>query len=56
MCEQNIIPAMLQDNLDRYEKQRLEIDLIISDLLADRGEDEKTRLACEKIQHLIRNT
>lgn len=52
----NIVPAMLQDDLNRYEKQRLETDLIISDLLSDRGEDEKTRIACERILHLIRNT
>ena len=54
-CE-NIFPAMLQDDLSRYEKQRLETELIISDLLADRGEDELTAKACNRILHLIRNT
>ena len=54
--ESDIVPAMFQEDLNRYEKQRLETDLILSDLLSCRGEDELTRLACESVLHLIRNT
>ena len=56
MDDENIIPAMLQDDLKRYEKQRLETELLVSDLLSDRGEDELTAKACNRILHLIRNT
>ena len=47
---------MKDDDTERLLNQRLEIELIISDLLSDRGEDEVTARACEEVLHLIRNT
>lgn len=54
--ENDVSIAMLQDDIDRHLSQRREIELVVSDLLSDRGEDELTAKACEKVLHLIRNT
>ncbi len=59
-CEQiggkDIQLAMQEDDIERMLKQRNEIDLLVSDLQADRGEDELIERVCSKIIHLIRNT
>ena len=47
--------AMLEEDIDRMYKQRLEIELLVSDLLSDRGEDELVFDTCDKVLHIIRN-
>jgi hypothetical protein len=46
--------AMTRDDVDRMLKQRNEIDLLVSDLISDRGEDELIEVTCNKILHFIR--
>ncbi len=48
--------AMKNDDIDRMLIQRSEIDLLVSDLQADRGQDALIEKTCNKILHLIRNT
>lgn len=48
--------AMTQDNVDRYINNNNEIDLLISDLLSDYGEDERINRDCEKILNFIRKS
>lgn len=48
--------AMLNDEINILLNQRQEIELIVSDLQADRGEDQLVENSCSKVLKLIRNT